>query len=124
MMLTLSNSGANTVPITDIVSSNAEFVVPNVLDYPLFIEPGNALQVPIRFDPTSLGNKAATISVESGPFQTRAIKVTGKAPPPELDLIIAAGQHPERAPVIAEQNLQPLETERTQTRNITSAELR
>ena len=91
MMLTLSNSGVNTVPITNIVSSNAEFVVPNVLDYPLFIEPGNALQVPIRFDPASLGNKSATISVESGPFQTRTIKVTGKAPAPELDLIIAAG---------------------------------
>lgn len=91
MMLTLSNSGVNTIPITDIVSSNPEFIVPNVLAYPLFIEPGNALQVPIRFEPASLGNKAATLTVETGVFKSRQIKVRGAARPAELDLIIAGG---------------------------------
>ena len=87
IMLTLSNSGVNTIPITDITSSAAEFIVPNVLNYPLFIEPGNATQVPIRFLPTSFGPKSATITVETGLFQSRTIDVSGVSRAPELDLI-------------------------------------
>ena len=91
MVLTLSNSGVNTIPITDLSSSSGEFVVPNVLAYPLTIEPGNALQVPIRFQPASFGPKQATITVESTPFESRTIDVSGISRAPELDLIIVNG---------------------------------
>jgi subtilase family protein len=91
LMLTLSNSGANSIPITGVSSSSGEFVVPNVLDYPLTIEPGNALQVPIRFQPASFGPKQATITVESAPFESRSIDVSGISQAPELDLIIVNG---------------------------------
>lgn len=87
MMLTLSNSGVNTIPITGITSSAAEFIVPNVLNFPFTIEPGNAIQVPIRFLPTSFGAHSATITVETGLFQSRTIDVSGVSRAPELDLI-------------------------------------
>lgn len=91
MVLTLSNSGVNTIPITGVSSSSGEFVVPNVLAYPLTIEPGNTLRVPFRFQPASFGPKQATITVESTPFESRSIDVSGISQAPELDLIIVNG---------------------------------
>ncbi|MEM7043625.1 MAG: S8 family serine peptidase [Pseudomonadota bacterium] len=88
MSLTLSNSGVNTIPITGISSSSADFVVPNVLAFPLTIEPGNALNLPIRFQPVGFGQKQATITVEAAPYSSRRIDVSGVSHPPELDLII------------------------------------
>ena len=64
-VLTLSNSGVNMLSVTNIASSSGEFLVPSVLSYPLTIEAGNSLQVPIRFQPTSFGPKLATITVTS-----------------------------------------------------------
>lgn len=102
MMLTLSNSGVNTIPITGIASSAAEFIVPEVLSLPFTIEPGNAIQVPIRFQPTSLGTHSGTIAVEAGLFQSRTIDVSGVSQAPELVLIfpteggygdVCVGQH-------------------------------
>ncbi|MCP5244230.1 MAG: choice-of-anchor D domain-containing protein [Burkholderiales bacterium] len=91
MVLTLNNSGVNTISITGMLSSSGDFVVPNVLSYPLTIEPGNALRVPIRFQPSSFGPKQATITVESAPFESRTIDVSGISRAPELDLIIVNG---------------------------------
>ena len=101
MVLTLNNSGVNTISITGMLSSSGDFVVPNVLSYPLTIEPGNALRVPIRFQPSSFGPKQATITVESAPFESRTIDVSGISRAPELDLIIAAAPlaTPASAPV-------------------------
>ena len=48
-MLSLNNSGHCKLTITGIASSSAEFLAPNVLFYPLTIEAGGSLQVPIRF---------------------------------------------------------------------------
>src|SRR5205814_1121419 len=76
--LTLSNSGQCTLSVTGISSPSGEFVVPEVLSYPLMIEPGNALEVPIRFQPTSLGAKTATITVTSDdPANPHTIEVSG-----------------------------------------------
>ncbi len=63
--LVLSNGGKCPLSITGIVSSSGEFLVPEVLSYPLSIAPGAALPLPIRFAPTSLGGKAATLTVSS-----------------------------------------------------------
>jgi hypothetical protein len=89
-MMSLNNSGHCTLTITGITSSSAEFIVPNVLSYPLSVEAGGSLQVPIRLQPTSFGVKAAIITIISNdPASPRIVEVSGTAPAPELDLIIA-----------------------------------
>jgi hypothetical protein len=89
IVLYLSNSGFNPVTITGITSSSGEFVVPSVLSYPLVIEPGNVLEAPIRFQPSSIGSKSATISVLSNdPAGPRTVVVSGTAPAPRLTLVV------------------------------------
>jgi len=85
--LILSNGGKCPLSITDIASSSGEFLVPEVLSYPLSIAPGAALPLPIRFAPTSLGSKSATLTVSSNdPAGPRTIDVTGDAPPGRLSV--------------------------------------
>ena len=62
-MLSLTTADTASSPSPDIASSSAEFLVPNVLSYPLTIEAGGSLQVPIRFQPISFGPKSAKITV-------------------------------------------------------------
>jgi HYDIN/CFA65/VesB family protein/ASPM-SPD-2-Hydin domain-containing protein len=83
--LILSNSGVCTLSVTDITSSSGDFLVPEALSYPLTIEAGNSLEVPIRFQPTSFGAKTATITVTSDdPAGSHTIEVSGDAPPGKL----------------------------------------
>ena len=83
--LILSNSGLCTLSVTCISSSSGEFLVPEVLSYPLTIEPGNTLEAPIRFQPASLGTKTATITITSDdPANPHTIEVSGDAPPGKL----------------------------------------
>jgi hypothetical protein len=89
IVLYLSNSGFNTVTITGITSSSGEFLVPSVLSYPLTIAPGNVLEAPIRFQPSSIGSKSSTISVLSNdPAGPKTVVVSGTAPAPRLTLVI------------------------------------
>jgi photosystem II stability/assembly factor-like uncharacterized protein len=83
--LTLLNSGRCPLTVTSIVSSAAEFVVPNVLAYPIRIAPGTAVKVPIRFEPAGFGAKAATITVTSDdPAGAKSVSVSGKVPSGKL----------------------------------------
>lgn len=83
--LTLSNSGRCTLSVSSITSSSSEFVVPEVLSYPLTIESGGSLEVPIRFQPASFGAKTATITVTSDdPGGPHTIVVSGNAPSGKL----------------------------------------
>ncbi len=83
--LIITNSGKCTLTITGIVSSSAEFLVPQVLSYPITIGSGDALPVPIRFQPASFGPKSATITVISDdPASPLSITVSGAAPPGRL----------------------------------------
>jgi len=85
--LVLSNGGKCPLSITDIASSSAAFVAPEMLSYPLSIAPGAALPLPIRFAPTSFGSKSATLTVTSNdPAGPRTIDVTGAAPPGRLSV--------------------------------------
>jgi len=89
IVLYLSNSGFNPVTITGITSSSGEFLVPSVLSYPLVIAPGNVLEAPIRFQPTSFGSKSAMISVLSNdPTGPKTVVVSGTAPAPRLTLVV------------------------------------
>ncbi len=90
MVLCLSNSGYSMLTVTNITSSSGEFLVPSVLSYPLFIEAGSFLPVPIRFQPTSFGSKAATITVISDdPSGPKTVAVSGTATAPRLAVVIA-----------------------------------
>lgn len=88
--LVLNNSGTCPLRVTSITSSSAEFEAPSVLSFPLLLSSGSAVDVPVRFRPSSFGAKAATFTIASNdPASPRVVTVSGTAPPPELDLVIA-----------------------------------
>ena len=84
--LILTDSGRCTLTVTGITSTSGEFLVPEVLSYPITVGPGNSLPVPIRFAPVSFGSKSATITVSSNdPINSLlSIEVSGAAPPGKL----------------------------------------
>ena len=94
MRLSLSNSGYNTLSITAITTSSAEFLVPSVLSYPITIGAGDAIEVPIRLEPTSAGPKAGTITMHSDdPNGPKSVAVSGSARTPRLVTLIANAGH-------------------------------
>ncbi len=83
--LILSNSGRCPLTVTGITSSSPDFIVPEVLTYPLRIAAGSFIPAPIRFEPRSFGPKSATITVQSDdPSGPRIIAVSGEAPTGKL----------------------------------------
>jgi hypothetical protein len=83
--LILNNSGTCRVMVTGITSSAADFVVPEVISYPLAIAGGDSLPIPIRFAPAAIGPHAAVIEVDSSdPATPHKIRVSGDAPSGKL----------------------------------------
>jgi zinc metalloprotease ZmpB len=81
----LSNSGHCTLSVLSLTSSSGEFLIPNVLSYPLTIAAGGSLDIPIRFQPTSFGAKSAILTVVSDdPAGPRTIPMSGFAPSGKL----------------------------------------
>jgi hypothetical protein len=79
--LRLANAGGCTLEITGITSSSAEFILPNVVVFPLTVAPGTAIDVPITFAPTKLGAATATIAVFSNdPGGPRLLDTSGFTP--------------------------------------------
>lgn len=79
--LIVNNRGSCVLSISGITSSSAEFLVPEVLNFPLSVAPGESLPVPIRFEPTSFGAQPATLTVSSNdPTGPHTIAVFGVAP--------------------------------------------
>jgi hypothetical protein len=88
--LTLVNKGKCKLTVTGIVSSSSEFLTPSVVNYPLTVAPGTAIELPIRFQPTGTGPASASLTVNSDdPAGPRVIRVSGTAPTPRLALLIA-----------------------------------
>lgn len=83
--LILNNSGKCTLTVTGMTSSSPEFLMPQVLSYPIMIGPGESLPVPIRFAPTSFGAKSAALTVYSDdPAGPHIYAVSGLAPSGKL----------------------------------------
>jgi len=61
--LTINNTGACTLTVTNVTSSSPDFQTAHAISYPLVIAPGTSVEVPIRFAPTTPGSKSADISV-------------------------------------------------------------
>ena len=92
--LILNNSSRCALSITAIASSSADFLVPEVLLFPLAVGVGDSLPIPLRFEPTSPGNKFATITVTSSdPASPHTIRVSGDAETSRLSLMIADTGH-------------------------------
>ena len=92
--LILNNSSRCALSITAISSSSSEFLVPEVLFFPLAIGAGDSLSIPFRFEPTSPGNKSATVTVTSSdPASPHKIRVSGDAETSRLSLMIADTGH-------------------------------
>ena len=88
--LVINNSSRCALLVTDITSSLGDFIVPEVLSYPLAIGGGDSLEVPIRFEPTAVGLRAATLTVVStDPASPHHIRVSGDGELPRLALMIA-----------------------------------
>ena len=78
LMLTLSNSGDCDLTVSNISSSNNQFIVAGIVSLPLVIGPGNSVDVPIRFAPTSFGSKNGSITVTSDdPASPSTVAVSG-----------------------------------------------
>lgn len=89
-VLTINNSGTGLLLISNISSSTVDFEAPGVLSYPIKLEDGDSIDIPIRFAPKSLGAKAATIRIESNDLASpHHVDVSGAAPRPRLSLLIA-----------------------------------
>jgi hypothetical protein len=90
MGLTLSNSGNERLFVSDITSTSAEFLVPSVVTYPIVIEAGDSIEIPIRVQPSSFGPKTAIITIVSNnPNGNKHVEVSGTANPPRLVTVIA-----------------------------------
>lgn len=77
--LTINNSGGCDLSISNITSSSPEFKTAQTLSFPLVVQGGTSLHVPIRFQPTSTGAKAANITIVTNDPDTpnKVVAVTG-----------------------------------------------
>jgi hypothetical protein len=83
--LTLINSAPCPLSISNITSSESEFIPPQVSTYPITIAAGCSLEVPIRLQPTSFGPKPAIITIDSNdPTGPHTVAVSGFAPSGKL----------------------------------------
>ena len=81
--LTINNSGTCNLLVSNIVSSDADFLAPSTLLYPLTVQSGTSVAAPVRFEPLSLGTKNGIVTVDStnNPAGNMSVNVTGVAPP-------------------------------------------
>jgi photosystem II stability/assembly factor-like uncharacterized protein len=84
-LLTINNSGTCPLSIFDI-SGSPDFLAPSVLAYPLLVDPGDSIDVVIRFQPsTPGGSMVGTITIRSDdPASPATINVSGDAPAGKL----------------------------------------
>lgn len=86
--LTISNTGGCDLSITNITSSSGQFKTAQTQNFPLTIQGGTSIHVPIRFEPTSLGAKSANITISSNDPDTpsKVVAVSGHADPGDINV--------------------------------------
>ena len=86
----ISNRGPCQLRVSAITSSNPVFVPPGVAFYPIIVDAGDSITVPVRFQPTALGPVSGTLTVfGNDPSGPRQVHVSGNAPGPRLVVSIA-----------------------------------
>ena len=88
--LTISNSGGCTLTVSNIGSSSPAFTVAGTVSFPLTVQAGGSVSVPIRFHPSVLGETSGDITVATNDPETpnAVVHVVGNAPPPVLNATI------------------------------------
>jgi len=88
--LVISNRGPCDLRITGLASSAPQFIVPGVASYPIVVEAGDDIELPIRFQPTAFGPVSATLTITSNaPGSPHQVRVSGNTPAPRLVTSIA-----------------------------------
>ena len=85
--LVINNGGPCTLLVNKIAASSAEFLVPEILSYPLAVAAGTSVSLPIRFQPTHLGPTPAgtVITVDSNDAHgPQSVSVRGNTPAGKL----------------------------------------
>jgi hypothetical protein len=85
--LVVNNGGKCTLLVNRITSSSVDFLVPEVLVFPIAIAAGTSVSLPIRFQPTGIGPTPAgtRITVDSNdPSGPHSIQVSGNSPTGKL----------------------------------------
>jgi hypothetical protein len=91
LMLTIDNTGACPLTVTNVTSSSPDFQTPHVVSYPLSVAPGTSVALPVRFAPTSPGSKSGTISVATSDpaHPTLVMPVNGTGGQPTIATVVA-----------------------------------
>ncbi len=86
--LTISNTGGCDLSISNITSSSAEFKTAQTVNFPIVVQGGTSVQVPLRFQPTSIGAKAANITISSNDPDTpnKIVAVSGHSDPGDINV--------------------------------------
>ena len=89
-LLTINNTGTCPLRILNITGS-PDFLAPSVLSYPLLVDPGDSIDVVIRFQPSApYGAKPGAITIASNdPAGPHVVPVSGVLAAPKANLIIA-----------------------------------
>ena len=82
--IVLNNAGTCDLQVLDIISSDAQFVVPET-SYPILIAPGDSVSLPVRFQPAAFGTVSATVTVVTdSAVPDLSFDLSGTCPPPRL----------------------------------------
>jgi Pro-kumamolisin, activation domain len=88
--VTINNTGFNLLLISDITSSSSDFQLPTVASYPLAVLPGGSIEIPIRFEPSTPGPSATTVTIFSNDLLgPQTISLSGTCGSPRAVLAIA-----------------------------------
>jgi hypothetical protein len=85
--LLVNNGGQCTLLVNNIASSSGDFLVPEILSYPIAVAAGTSVSLPIRFQPAGFGPTPAgvVITVDSNDSRgPQSIPVSGNAPSGKL----------------------------------------
>jgi hypothetical protein len=81
--LVVNNGSPCPLLISNITSSSAEFLPPEILSYPIAVAAGASVNIPVRFQPTAFGVSAGTITVNSN-AGAHSLRVSGNTPAGKL----------------------------------------
>jgi hypothetical protein len=87
--LVLNNAGTCPLRIWEISSTAAEFLAPDAFTYPIAIDAGDSVAVPVRFLPSAVGSFSAILSFRTDSSEPAPdIALEGTCPPPRLTLLL------------------------------------
>ena len=82
--IVLNNAGTCDLQVLNIISSDAQFIVPEA-SYPILIAPGDSVSLPVRFQPAAFGTVSATVTVVTdSAAPDLSVDLSGTCPPPRL----------------------------------------